>query len=128
MPVNDNASNASVDVSKKRSFKETLRIAVSPADKERLQKLDTKCKLLKHSIKTFVDKRKKLAYEELHKAEAKYYDIRRRVEKMENSVREKKTLLENVKREKSELYETMNSDIDMAAGPPGPPEGGQGAD
>ena len=124
----DNGSNASVDVSKKRSFKETLRIAVSPADKERLQKLDTKCKLLKHSIKTFVDKKKKATYEELHKAEAKYYDIRRRVEKMENSVREKKTLLENVKREKSELYEKMNSDIDMAAGPPGPPEGGQGAD
>ena len=128
MPVNDNASVASVDVSKKRSFKETLRIAVSPADKERLQKLDTKCKLLKQSIENFSEKKKKATYEELHKAEAKAYEIRRKVQRMENQVNEKRILLENVKREKSELVEKMNSDIDMAAGPPEPSEGGEGED
>ena len=117
-----------MDVSKKRSFAETLRSAVSPADKEKLQKLDTKCKLLKTGIKTFSEKAKKITVDELHKAEAVAFEARRKVTKMQNRVNEKKNLLENVIKEKNELVEKMNSDIDMAAGPPGPPEGGEGAD
>ena len=122
MPVNDNASVASLDISRKRSFRETLRSALSPADKEKLQKLDTKCKLLKHSIKTFSEKTKKATVEELHKAENKWHDARRKVTMMQNRVNEKRNLLESVTRDKDELVEKMNSDIDMAAGPSEPSE------
>ena len=111
-----------MDVSKKRSFAETLRSAVSPADKEKLQKLDTKCKLLKHSIKTFSEKTKKATVEELHKAESVAFAARMKVNKMQNRVNEKKNLLESVTRDRDDLVEKMNSDIDMAAGPSEPAE------
>ena len=111
-----------MDVSKKRSFAETLRSAVSPADKEKLQKLDTKCKLLKTGIKTFSEKAKKITVQELHKAEEVVFVARRKVTKMQNKVTEKKNLLENVIKEKNELVEKMNSDIDMAEGPAEPSE------
>ena len=114
-----------MDVSKKRSFAETLRSAVSPADKEKLQKLDTKCKLLKTGIKTFSEKAKKATVQELHKAEQQVFDARRKVTKMQNKVTEKRNLLENVIKEKNELVEKMNSDIDMAEGPAEPPESGE---
>ena len=65
--MNDNPSVASLDLSRKRSFAETLRSAVSPADKEKLKKLDTKTKLLKTSIKTYSEKAKKITVMELHK-------------------------------------------------------------
>ena len=95
MPVNDNPLVASLDFSGKRSFAETLLSAVSPADKEKLQKLDTKCKLLKTGIKTFSEKAKKITVQELHKAEEQVFVARRKVTKMQNKVTEKKNLLEN---------------------------------
>ena len=122
MPVNDNPSVCALDFSKKRSLLEALRSAVSPADKEKLQKLDTKCKLLKTGIKTFSEKAKKITVQELHKAEQQVFDARRKVTKMQNKVTEKRNLLENVIKEKNELVEKINSDIDMAEGPAEPSE------
>ena len=123
--MNDNPSVASLDLSRKRSFAETLRSAVSPADKEKLKKLDTKTKLLKTSIKTYSEKAKKITVMELHKAEDLVFQARRKATKMQNKVTEQKNLLENVIKEKNELVEKMNSDIDMAAGPAEPSESGE---
>ena len=94
-----------------------MRSAVSPADKEKLQKLDTKCKFLKQSIKAFSGRVKKVVVEELHDAENKCHELRRKVDSINKRVNEKKTLLENVKKDKLELVERMNVAIDMAAGP-----------
>ena len=117
MPVQDNASVASVDLSRKRSFKETLRLAVSPADKEKLEKINTKCKFLKQTIKAFSGKVKTVVVEELHDAENKAHELRRKVDSINKRVNEKKALLENLKNDKLELVEKMNVAIDMAGGP-----------
>ena len=99
---------------RKRAYTELLRRAVSPADKEKLEKLHWKAKLLKQAIRTIEKHDRPPAVKEFQEAEKKRRVSEEKLDNLNSRLNSKECYLDEILEQKDALMEKMSDDIDAA--------------